>query len=65
MAGCKHFPVSVLGPILWLHLHRHRWVRLMMDCPLTFSYTNIPLIISWQAAANPNESQRATALGYL
>ncbi|KAI9638179.1 major facilitator superfamily domain-containing protein [Dioszegia hungarica] len=34
-------------------------------CIVTAGYTNIPLIISWQAGNNPNESQRATALGYL
>lgn len=34
-------------------------------CIVTAGYTNIPLIISWQAGNNPNESQRATSLGYL
>lgn len=34
-------------------------------CITTAGYTNIPLIISWQAGNNPQESQRATALGFL
>lgn len=34
-------------------------------CIVTAGYTNIPLIISWQSANNPQESQRAAALGFL
>lgn len=34
-------------------------------CVVTAGYTNIPLIISWTVANNPQESQRACALGFL
>lgn len=34
-------------------------------CIVTAGYTNIPLIIAWQSANNPQESQRATSLGFL
>ncbi|ORY28949.1 major facilitator superfamily domain-containing protein [Naematelia encephala] len=74
----RGFPVVavfILGIVGWAILlavpaagasHAQYSVRYFGCCLITTAaYTNIPLIISWQAANNPNESQRATALGYL